>query len=112
MCFLEKENGDVVFDDKKIVKETKTFYQTLYSHQDVPDVNLNTCVHNVSKLTDDERDELEGVISYNEAHAALRAMKNNKSPGSDGFTCEFFKFFFCNLGVQFCSHIVCIHRIQ
>ena len=99
MCFLEKENGDVVFDNKEIVKETKKLYQTLYSHQDVPDVNLNTCVHNVTKLTDDERDELEGVISYNEAHAALRAMKNNKSPGSDGFTCEFFKFFFCNLGV-------------
>ena len=33
-----------------------------------------------------------------EASSALRKMKNNKSPGSDGFTSEFFKFFWRQLG--------------
>ena len=33
-----------------------------------------------------------------EAAAALKKMKNNKSPGPDGFTVEFFKFFFVDIG--------------
>jgi hypothetical protein len=36
---------------------------------------------------------LEGEINVNEASRVLQKMNNNKSPGSDGFSTEFFKFF-------------------
>ena len=41
---------------------------------------------------------LEGKISYEEASKTLLSMSNNKSPGSDGFTAEFFKMFWKNIG--------------
>ena len=37
---------------------------------------------------------LEGVITLNEAISVFKNMKNHKSPGCDGFTAEFFSFFF------------------
>ena len=48
----------------------------------------------IKKLSDKESQELEGEISYSELTFALKNMKNDKSPGLDGFTVEFFKFFF------------------
>ena len=45
-----------------------------------------------------EKTSLEGEITLDEASVALKSMKNNKSPGSDGFTVEFFKFFWRQLG--------------
>lgn len=42
------------------------------------------------KLSLDERNKLEGEISDEEILSVLKKMKNNKSPGSDGFSVEFF----------------------
>ena len=41
---------------------------------------------------------LEGLITTQEAHSALKQTKNDKSPGSDGYTTTFVKFFFVDLG--------------
>ena len=41
---------------------------------------------------------LEGEITYEELKIALKNMKNSKSPGNDGFTAEFFKFFWVDSG--------------
>ena len=49
-------------------------------------------------LTMADREITEGQITYTEAHTAVRATKNNKSPGSDGYTSEFYKFFFQDIG--------------
>ena len=40
-------------------------------------------------------------ITYPEALKALKNMANNKSPGSDGFTVEFYKFFWGDIGQLF-----------
>jgi hypothetical protein len=47
----------------------------------------------IRKLTEEEKDNLEGEIGSFEAGEILKKMKNNKSPGSDGFTSEFLKFY-------------------
>jgi len=99
MCFLEKDNGEMIFDENDVLNETKIFYETLYSEREVEEVDLSRLFNESPKLNDDERDFLEGRLTYAEIHAALRSMKNNKSPGSDGFTCEFFKFFLCDIGI-------------
>jgi hypothetical protein len=41
---------------------------------------------------------MEGYVSLGEAKNVLKDMKNNKSPGPDGFTVEFYKFFFIDIG--------------
>jgi len=50
------------------------------------------------KLSDGERDELEGPLTYDECKQVLETFQNDKSPGEDGFTVEFYKFFFELLG--------------
>ena len=46
----------------------------------------------VPKLTDEERDRIEGPLK------ALDTFQTNKTPGEDGFTSEFYRFFFELLG--------------
>lgn len=47
-------------------------------------------------------------ISENEIYEVLKNMKNNKSPGSDGYTVEFFKFFWVDLKEFILKSINCI----
>ena len=49
---------------------------------------------NVPKLSNEEAKLLEGNLRFKEVSEVLKNMKNDKSPGADGFTAEFFKFFF------------------
>ena len=49
------------------------------------------------KLNDEERLSIEGHITEYECACALREMNNNKSPGSDGITTEFYKIFWNDL---------------
>ena len=44
------------------------------------------------------RDEIEGLLKYDECKQVLQTFQNDKSPGEDGFTVEFYKFFFELLG--------------
>ena len=48
---------------------------------------------------DKERMEMQNVVSMEEAGKALNNMKNDKSPGIDGFSVNFFKFVWKDLGV-------------
>ena len=94
---VQQENGNVITTQEEILKEVQHFYSNLYallnSKTDINDQDiLNNLQHPV--LTDIESSSLEGKITADEIFKVLRNMKNNKSPGSDGFTVEFFKFFF------------------
>ncbi|XP_069122420.1 scavenger receptor cysteine-rich domain superfamily protein-like [Argopecten irradians] len=48
----------------------------------------------VPKLNNTEYSSMEDQITFEEASTTLKNMKNDKSPGSDGYTSEFFKCFF------------------
>ena len=87
LSFIEKEDGKVLFDQDKIVKETKDFCEKLYESRDkdVVDVDLHTMVE-APTLSSEVKESLEGLISKKEALAVLKGMNNQKSPGSDGFT--------------------------
>ena len=43
-----------------------------------------------AKLKNDEAQALEGILTMEEISATLKNMKHFKSPGSDGFTTDFF----------------------
>lgn len=91
----------VVDDQKEILKQTKQFYEKLYKKQNcLKKVNLSTEIpyNDIPKLTENQKQSLEGEISLPELTSALKRMKNNKSPGSDGFTADFFKFFWIDVG--------------
>ena len=72
----------------------KTFFEQLYSCKDLQmtDINLNDLLQNieVNTLNAEDSEAIEGPITYEEAAQVLKAMSNNRSPGSDGFSAEFF----------------------
>ncbi len=100
---IVKDNGDIIDKQDDILHEIKLFYQQLYSCKDHDPENYNDLEQflenfKVPKLSQNEADVLEGMITFIEASQTLKNMKNNKSPGSDGFTVEFFKAFWRLLG--------------
>ena len=56
---------------------------------------LNTTI---PKLEQQEANNLEGMLTIEEAGQTLKHMKNNKSPGTSGFSADFFKVFWKDLG--------------
>ena len=62
------------------------------------DVDLNNLIQDGPKLCEGQKQSLEGEITYKEALDALKKMQNDKSPGSSGYTNEFFKFFWKDIG--------------
>ena len=55
---------------------------------------------------------LEVPLTLQEALESLKQMKNNKSPGMDGFRVEFYKFFLNNLGVYLVRSLNYAYTIQ
>ena len=51
----------------------------------------------IDKLNDEEQHELEGLLTEDEVLKSLKGMSNQKSPGIDGFTVEFYKFFWSDI---------------
>lgn len=100
MPSLITSTGDILTDQNNILHEAKEFYKNLYSEKPVEDVDLKYKLRkfDVQKLKYEEQLTLEGEITYAELLNSLKHANNNKSPGSDGFTMEFFKFFWKDLG--------------
>ena len=53
---------------------------------------------NMMKITEEESNSIEGLLTYKEITDTLCKMKHYKSPGISGFTAEFFKVFWKQLG--------------
>ena len=91
---LVDDKGKLI-QDKSILIETYNFYSKLYQKKNqVEAVDWNDLAHlNVPKLNTQLKDSLEGPLLMDEVFEVIKNMKNNKSPGLDGFTVEFIKFF-------------------
>lgn len=99
MARLTDKHGIDLNDQKEILNEVHTFYKSLYKKDVVEDCEIGELVSNIPHLDINEANDLEGEITLEEAGFALKNMKNNKSPGTDGFTAEFFKCFWGKIGV-------------
>ena len=103
--FTNKVITKIIDDDKEytsteeILNCQKRYYKTLYSESIIIDDNPieNILGENKSKLSVHDSNSLEGELKCSELAEALKNMKNSKTPGNDGFTAEFFKFFWIDL---------------
>ena len=82
----------------------KQFYADLFRDNEIPEINLDKVLQNckVTKLTQAEANGLDGLLTMEELGKVLLTMKNNKTPGMDGFLVECFKVLWCYL-IFFCS---------
>ena len=103
--FTNKVITKIIVDDKEytspeeILNSQTVYFKTLYSENiNIDDNPIETILgENQSKLSDQDANILEGEIKYPELAEALKNMKNSKTPGNDGLTAEFFKFFWIDL---------------
>ena len=94
------ERDDVVITEQtQIMEEVKTFYKNLCKQDEyIEDIDLEQYENEVNKLTDTESDKLEGILTFSEISSTLYMMKNDKRPGLSGFSAEFFKVFWRQIG--------------
>ena len=103
MSKLQRDDGTMTTDTKEILNMQKDFYENVYAskikqtRQQIKDY-LNQVA--VPSLTEEEKTECEGPLTNEECLKAVKTFKNNKSPGNDGLTCEFYKKMWPVLGNQ------------
>ena len=86
----------MVYNQECISAEITTFYSKLYSRVDNTDTETINSL-NRRKLTKQQAQSIEGTLTLTELTYSLNNMKNDKSPGPDGFTVEFYKAFWPEL---------------
>ncbi len=94
---LKSETGGIITEKGEILEKLENFYINLYNtKRDAGGQNLNEdkYFHNEGpKLTEEQKDSTDLLISEEELFSALQHTSNNKTPGSDGFPAEFYKVF-------------------
>ena len=100
---LKLKDGETITDPKQIEKELENFYNNMYTSK--KDLNSdpkseNECFESfvegikIPQLNTEERDSLEHDFTYKELKEAVSSFSDNKTPGEDGFTKEFYESFY------------------
>jgi hypothetical protein len=98
---LENEQGVLIEKQQNILPECKNFFHNLYTER-----NYNTNNEDIDKtffceqhptLLNEDKDYCEGVLTIDECTKAIKDMKNGKSPGCDGLTVDWYKFFWSDI---------------
>lgn len=92
-----KLENDFIYEQSVILEKTKEYYEELYSNEcnSAEDEDRYFSFLKEKKVFDVDKSSLDayGPITWREAKETLDRMKSNNSPGSDGFTLEFFNVF-------------------
>ena len=99
---LVNKRGQAVTNSKVIMTELRSFYEDLYDNKD-SDVDNDDGQFfeqslNIPKLSENLSLYCDELLTYTECYKALEKFDNNKSPGNDGLTAEFYKTFWPILG--------------
>ena len=94
---LLNSDGAEITDANNILDEVHTFYSDLYDEK----TGIQTDTYcpflvdslTIPKLNDDMRKICDGQLTYSECFKVLSTFENNKTPGNDGLSKEFYLFF-------------------
>ena len=101
-CITVDENGSnkLLTDQDRIEQEITSFYRKLFANNDqcieidsVEEFLGDNICNSIPKLSETEKDSMKGYLTLTELTAYLKRCRNNVSPGSTGFTNDFYKFF-------------------
>ncbi len=74
------------------------YYADIYSFgEDQDNIIIFKTIKNRKTLSLESKTECSQNLSLNEIELCVKALKNNKSPGNDGLTSEFYKVFINDL---------------
>ena len=88
-------NGTISNDKNTIAKYCADFYSKLYSSKYCPQATnaFFNSIDNITQLSEADSEFCDRAISLNEVTDAIKHLKVNKSPGTDGLTAELYKQF-------------------
>ena len=90
---LRIEGETTTNNERQILEVIEKCYNELYASVDnLQENDVDEFIEHlkIPKLTDEDRDRMEGPLSNEECKKALETFLNNKAPGEDGFTVEFY----------------------
>ena len=96
------EDATVITDQKDIIRKQDRFYEKLYTSRKTQfkeDHSTTFFNHDYirGKLTPEEKESCESNSCAKKCLDALKVIGDGKSPGMDGFTVEFYNFFWNDL---------------
>ena len=97
-----------VTDKHKINQELERFYKNLFTEKSEfrkEDINVYLNQIDIPILSEERSQTCEGPITESELLNALKSMPNNKSPGNDGLTKEFYETFWEEIKTPLCNSI-------
>ena len=99
---LKLNDGTETEDQEVILKEEEKFYRSLYesssNNKEIPESKIFFQNKLIKPLREESAKILEGKATKEECINSLNEMKNDKSPGSDGLTSEFYQRFWEDIG--------------
>ena len=89
---IRNENGEITTDNTEIQRIIRDYYQQLYGNKmdTLEEMDKFLEKYNFPKLNQEEID-LNRPITSTEIETVIRNLPANKSPGSDGYTAEFYQ---------------------
>jgi hypothetical protein len=101
---LVNEKEEEINNPDKILEYEENFYKKLYSNnktQENQELQKEAAKvfkdDTLPKISEENKQSCENILTMEEIGKALKQLENGKSPGSDGFTTDFYKFFWPNI---------------
>ena len=98
---IKNTKGILMTEQPAILEVLTQYFKSFYSSTDnnVDCIQLRNYLSTIDLpvLSKDQTENISVPILEQECHAALKAMSDNKSPGPDGFTAEFYRTFWDDL---------------
>ena len=95
---VKLDNGKIITNQKEVLLLQKEFYERLYSSRNLEKDNIFLNDHSLPKLSDHQKLLCDKELTLEELKESLLTFKNNKSPGTDGITVEFYRKFWDQIG--------------
>ena len=92
---IRNENGEITTDNTEIQRNIKDYYQQLYANKmdNMEEIDKFLKKYKFPKLNQEEIENLNRLITIMEIKTVIKNLPTNKSPGTDGFTHEFYQKF-------------------
>ena len=90
------DDETIIKNETQILDAIENYFNNLYMSVDsTTQEDYDEYIQDLSlpRLSDEERDNMEGLLTYEECKKVLETFQKDKSPGEDVFTVEFYQFF-------------------
>ena len=81
----------LIQDEDNTLQYIKDQYAKIYSQEEVNIENINEITENIKQVSDQQTISLTKTFSKEEIAKVIKGLPNNKSPGTNGLTYEFYK---------------------